>query len=262
MLLVITQDGEPAHADTALGMPVAQLARSCSPTAAAAYSTSLVLPDSLEQSPMPYLDPGSLREHEQDQDPVVYADTHHMTSDCAASADVQMHQNTIHTACDDPSMPLGLQRGHDGHPKANDLGWCNASVQEDNGGMQKNQAGLSGMHQLHAALTRDEAMTVAIDTFPAPAAGAEPFVSCSNCRNAQGQGQAVTQTLPQMSELPLVRPNKRKREDSSDEQGATLSKQQCSAGRHWSTICCSLVQTIYRFVLIVWLVRDQMYDKP
>ena len=263
-LHVIMQDNKPASAGPAANLPGAQSARSHSPAVALAHSTSIVVPDSLEQSPLlEQLDPCSSAEHAQGQDPGLHTDSHHIIADKAASVCAQMHHNLGQTACDhhmlhDFSTPLGTHRSQGNCAEATDRSQSCDCVQEEDGSLKKDRSGLGCMHQLQST---GEA-TISASGMPAgPATGIVPYVSCDD--HSSPAGQAVTEEdLPQMSAMPVVRTNKRKRHDDGEDQGAVLGKQHCSAAGHWSTVCCNLVQTVYRLVLIVWLVLDQVYDKP
>ena len=134
-----------------------------------------------------------------------------------------------------------------------------APVHEQGGRMQQQDNGLGCVHAMALPHSRDGATDSAAAAPTVDAAAAHRPTSQVTTSNQAGT--SAEQALPTTPVATPVRPNKRKREEEVVEQAAPSNRQRCRGGG-WVSICSDTLLSIYRAVLIVWLVRDMFHDKP
>ena len=160
----------------------------------------------------------------------------------------------------DPAYHMGVHESNDSCAKAAALGCSSAHAYKQGNCMQQQDKGSSSMHAMALPQSRDEA-THAADALTIQAAAAH--LPADPVAESCQAGRHTEQALPQTPAVIPGRPNKRKREEdtSTAEQNGPSSKQRCQAAG-WSSFLSDTLLSIYRIVLIVWLVRDMLYDKP
>ena len=197
-----------------------------------------VLPDSVEESP-------DLKQMEMETD---------SASDEDRNADCVPDHMLL-----DPIYRMGVHEGNDSCAKAAALGCSAARAYEQGECMQQQDKKFSSMHAMTLPHSRDEATCSAADALTIQAAAAH--LPANQVAKSYQAGRHTAQALPQKSAVMPVRANKRKREEGVVEQGVQASKQHCQAAG-WSSFCSDTLLSIYRVVLIMWLARDMLYDKP
>ena len=160
----------------------------------------------------------------------------------------------------DPIYHMGVHGSSDSCARAAALDCSTARAYGQGACMQQQDKGSGSMHAMALPHSRDEAAHSAADALPNQAAAAH-LPTRSLAKSYQARSGTAQALLPQTPEAIPVKHNKRKREEGTAEQGAPSSKQRCQAAG-WSSFCSDIVMSIYRVVLIVWLVRDMLYDKP
>lgn len=160
----------------------------------------------------------------------------------------------------DPICHKGVHKSNDNCAKAPALGCSAACAYEQGESMQQQDKGSSSMHAMALPNSRDAATdSVADAQTMQPAAAHLPTNPVGE--SYQARTDAAQALMPETPALIPVNQNKRKREEDTAEQGAPSSKQRCQA-TGWSSFCSDALLNIYRVVLIVWLVRDMLNDKP
>ena len=155
---------------------------------------------------------------------------------------------------------MGVHENNDSCARAAALGCSTARAYGQSGCIQQQDKGSGSMQAMALPHSRDEAIHSAADALTTQAAAAHLPANplAKSHQPISGTAQAL---LPQTPEATAIKQNKRKREEGTAEQGAPSSKQRCQAAG-WSSFCSDIVLSMYRVVLIVWLVRDMLYDKP
>lgn len=125
--------------------------------------------------------------------------------------------------------------------------------------MQQQDKGPGCVHAMALPHSRDGATDAAAAAPTVDAAAAHQPVSQTT--NSYQAASGAEQALPKTPVVTPVRPNKRKREEDLVEQAAPSSKR-CRRRDGWFSICSDTLLSIYRAVLIVWLVHDMFHDKP
>ena len=96
-----------------------------------------------------------------------------------------------------------------------------------------------------------------------PAAG-QVLVSHGAISSPAGRVDVQGKSTPQTPALPRRGLKKRKREgeEEQEELGANCCKQRCRTTERWFTCCHDMVKTMFRCLLIIWLLWDMARDEP
>ena len=206
-----------------------------SPHAQNPGEANTVIPDSVE--PCPELEPMAMdgtdvhEAHEEDRD-----------ADC-------VHEHMIL----DPIYHMDVHESNDSCAKAA------APVHEQGERMQQQDKGPGCVHAMALPHSRDRATGSAAAALTVDATSAH--LPASQVTTSHQAGTSAEQALPKTPVVIPVRPNKRKRGEEVVEQAAPSSKHRRRGGG-WFSIGSDTWLSIYRAVLIVWLVHDMFHDKP
>ena len=160
----------------------------------------------------------------------------------------------------DPIYHKGVHKSNDSCAKGPALGLSATCAYEQGQSMQQQDKGSSSMHAMALPNSRDAATDLVADAQTIrPAAAHLPANPVG--KSYQARTDAAQALMPETPAVIPVNQNKRKREEDTAEQGAPSSKQRCQA-TGWSSFCSDTLLSIYRVVLILWLVRDMLNDKP
>lgn len=214
--------------------PVAELVVGPSPGAQNPGEANTVIPDSVEQCA------------ELEQMKMDVTDMHEEDGEDRSADSVHEHMIL------DPIYHMDVHESNDSCAQAA------APLHEQGKRMQQQDKGPGCVHAMALPHSRDGATDSAAAALTVDAAAAH--LPASQVTTSHQAGTTAEQALPKTPVVAPVRPNKRKREEEV-EQAAPSSKHRRRGGG-WVSICNNTLLSIYRAVLIVWLVHDMFHDKP